>query len=201
MRKFLLVSLVLMLTGLASWAQRTVTGKVTDANGNPVPSASVQVQNTQVGTVTKEDGSFSLSVPANGRRLVITAVGFDAQEMNIGSQASYSISLKAANEQSMQEVVVVGYGTQQRKSFTGSASKVSAQKIATLMTPSIDKELAGRATGVQVTNSSGTVNSPARIRIRGVQSLSQSNDPLIVVDGIPIISGNLSTVHADLFWW
>ncbi|HEY0042325.1 MAG TPA: carboxypeptidase regulatory-like domain-containing protein, partial [Flavisolibacter sp.] len=73
MRKFLFVSLVLMLTGLTSWAQRTVTGKVTDANGNPVSSASVTVQNTQVGTITKEDGTFSLTVPANGRRLVITA--------------------------------------------------------------------------------------------------------------------------------
>src|SRR6476620_5670088 len=192
MRKFLLVSLVLMLTGLASWAQRTVTGKVTDANGNPVPSASVQVQNTQVGTVTKEDGTFSLSVPANGRKLVISAVGFGSQEINIGSQSSYPVSLRAGAEQNMQEVVVVGYGTQQRKSFTGSASKVNAQQISTLMTPSVDKELAGRAAGVQVTNSSGTVNAPAVIRIRGIQSINQANQPLFVVDGVPIITGNLS---------
>lgn len=92
----------------------------------------------------------------------------------------------------MQEVVVVGYGTQQRRAFTGSASKVNPGKIASLATPSIDKELAGRATGVQVTNTSGQINAPARIRIRGTNSINQSNDPLIVVDNIPIISGNLS---------
>ena len=83
MRKFLCLSVVLMLCSLVSWAQRSVTGKVTDATGNPVPNASIQVQNTQVGTVSKEDGTFSLTVPANGRRLVITAIGMAAQEVNV----------------------------------------------------------------------------------------------------------------------
>src|SRR5215204_1922631 len=110
MRKFLIVSLVLMLTGLTSWAQRTVTGKVTDANGNPVPSASVLVQNTRSGTVTKDDGTFSLSVPASGSRLVISAVGFGAQEVNLGSQSTYAILLQPGTDQSMQEVVVTAMG-------------------------------------------------------------------------------------------
>ncbi len=181
-----------MLCGLASWAQRTLTGKVTDANGAPISGASVQVQNTRAGTVTKDDGSFSINVPANGRSLIVTAVGMADQTIAIGSQANIAVSLQAGTQQNLAEVVVVGYGTQQRKSFTGSASKVNPQKIASLSTPSIDKELGGRATGVQVTNSSGLVNAPARIRIRGINSLNQTNDPLIVVDGIPIITGNLS---------
>src|SRR5579875_3025155 len=190
MRKFLCLSVVLTLFSLQLWAQRTVTGKVTDENGNPVISASVQVQNTRVGTVTKEDGTFSLYVPANGRALIVSAVGMATQTIPIGSQSNITVSLKTGTDNSMQEVVVVGYGVQQKKAFTGSASKVNADKIATLMTPSVDKELAGRATGVQVINAGGEVNAPARIRIRGINSISQNNDPLIVVDGIPIITGN-----------
>ena len=192
MRKFLLLSLVLMLAALTSWAQRTITGRVTDANGNPVPGASVQVQNTRVGTVTKDDGTFSLNVPANGRTLTISAVGMTPQDVAVGTKTSLSVSLQSNSGSNLQEVVVVGYGTQQKKAFTGSSSKVNPQQISTLMTPSVDKELAGRAAGVQVTNSSGTVNAPATIRIRGIQSINQSNQPLVIVDGVPIIQGNLS---------
>src|SRR5215218_4174191 len=106
MRKFLVLSLGLMLTGLTSWAQRTITGKVTDANGNPVPSASVLIQNTRAGTVTKEDGSFSINVPASGRTLVISAIGMAPQEVVIGTQSTLAVSLRAGTDQSMQEVVV-----------------------------------------------------------------------------------------------
>ena len=83
----------------------------------------------------------------------------------------------------MEDVVVVGYGTQQKKAFTGSASKIDAKEFATLVTPSIDKQLAGRAAGVQVSNAGGDPSAPARIRIRGVNSISQGQAPLIVVDG------------------
>ncbi|MGE5521103.1 MAG: SusC/RagA family TonB-linked outer membrane protein [Candidatus Dadabacteria bacterium] len=193
MRKLLLLTMMLVLTGVGAWAQRTVAGKVTDASGVPVPGASILVPNTKIGTMSKEDGTFSLQVPSNVRVLMISAVGMTPQQATIGSNGTVSVSLQPASEASMQEVVVVGYGTQQKKAFTGSASKVNAQQISTLMTPSIDKELAGRATGVQVTNSGGAINAPARIRIRGINSLNQSNDPLIVVDGVPIITGNLAS--------
>src|SRR5690349_12947362 len=161
MRKFLFLSCMLMLASLFSWAQRSISGRVTDANGNPIPGASVQVKSTRIGTVTKEDGTFTLTVPANGRTLVISAVGQAAQEVAVSGQSNISVSMQAGTERNLQEVVVTGYGTQSRKSFTGSASKVNAQQISTLMTPSVDKELGGRAAGVQVTNSSGTVNAPA----------------------------------------
>jgi len=142
MRKIVFLSLVLMLAALSSWAQRTITGRVTDANGNPVAGASVQIQNTKLGTVTKDDGSFSLNVPADGRTLVISAVGMAAQDVAIGSRTNLSVSLQANAGSNLQEVVVVGYGTQQKRAFTGSSSKVNPQQISTLMTPSIDKELA-----------------------------------------------------------
>ncbi len=191
MRKFLFLTSMLVLIGVASMAQRTVTGQVKDPNGNPIAGASVLVQGTSVGTVTNEAGNFTINVPGNNRVLIVSAVGMATQRVNIGAETNVEISL-LASEQALQEVVVTGYGTQQRRSFTGSSAKVNPQQISTLMTPSVDKELAGRAAGVQVTNSSGTINAPATIRIRGIQSINQSNQPLIVVDGAPIIQGNLS---------
>src|SRR5207302_9251754 len=104
MRKILLLLLGTLLLSMQLLAQeRTITGKVTDANGNPVPGASVQVQNTRTGTVTKEDGSFSISVPANRRTLIVSAIGQAAQEITIGSQTNISVSLQAASNNSMQE--------------------------------------------------------------------------------------------------
>jgi TonB-linked SusC/RagA family outer membrane protein len=191
MRKLLLLSMAVVLAIGQLHAQRSITGKVTDDKGSPIPNASVIVKDTRTGTITKIDGSYSLTVSANAKTIVISAVDMEPQEFTIGNEATINASLKAA-EKSLAEVIVVGYGTQQKKAFTGSASKVDAKKFSNLMTASIDKQLAGRATGVQVTNTSGIVNAPARIRIRGTNSLNQNNDPLVVVDGIPIITGNLA---------
>lgn len=192
MRKLFLLLFGVVFFAAQAMAQRTVTGKVTDEKGIPVANASVLVKGTTVGASTKADGSFSLSVPAEGKVLIISSIDMLTQEINIGSQSSITIALKG-EDKVMQEVVVVGYGTQQKKAFTGSASKVDVKEFANLVSPSVDKLLAGRATGVQVTNQSGLVNQPARIFIRGVNSISQNSGPLFVVDGIPIISGNLAS--------
>src|SRR4030095_13346062 len=191
MRKLLLLFMAVVLTAGQLWAQRAITVKVTDDKGAPIPNASFVVKGTQTGTVTKLDGTYSLNVPGTATILVISAVDMDPQEFTIGNQVTINASLKLVDK-SLAEVIVVGYGTQQKKAFTGSASKVDAKKFANLMTASVDKPLAGRATGVQVTNTSGIINAPARIRIRGTNSLNQTNDPLVVVDGIPIITGNLA---------
>ena len=195
MRNFLLASFCLLLgfcTQLRA-QERTVTGAVTSSDdSSPLPGVSVVVKGTLVGTVTDGNGKYSIRVPNGNSTLVFSFVGMEELEVLVGSQSVINPSLKTlANE--LSEVVVVGYGVQQRKAFTGSASKVDAKQFANLMTPSIDKQLAGRATGVQVTNVGGGVNTPARIRIRGTNSVNQANDPLIVVDGIPIISGNLAS--------
>lgn len=191
MRKLFLLFFGLVLFATAALAQRTITGKVIDEKGNAVANASVVVKGTTTGTTTKADGTYSLALPANAKVLVISSVDMLTLELNIGSQTSINAVLKG-EDKVMQEVVVVGYGTQQKKAFTGSASKVDAKEFANLITPSVDKQLAGRATGVQVTNQSGLVNQPARIFIRGINSISQSTGPLFVVDGVPIISGNLA---------
>jgi TonB-linked SusC/RagA family outer membrane protein len=174
-----------MLTGLVSWAQRTVSGKVTDANGNPVPSASIQVQNTQVGTVSKEDGTFSLTVPANGRRLVISAVGFGTQEVSIGSQAIYAISLREGGDQNMQEVVVTAMGVRRSEKALGYAvTKVDPGTLLQRSEPNVLNTLAGKVPGVDIRAGQGAPGAATRIQIRGVSSFS-GGEPLIVVDGVP----------------
>ncbi len=167
--------------------QRTVTGKVTDANGAPLPNASVVIKGTTTGTTTNADGDYTLPVQANSKTLVISSIGLTPMELSIGNKAVINASLQSA-EKSLSEVVVVGYGTQQKKAFTGSSAKVDVKEFANLMSPSVDKQLAGRAPGVQVTNSGGSINTPARIRVRGIASITGNNDPLIVVDGTPVLN-------------
>src|SRR6476620_8127735 len=120
MKRLLTTVLGMLILCIQLMAQsRTITGRVTNENGSSEVGASVQVLNTQVGTVTKEDGTFSLSVPANAKTLVISALGMATQEITLGSQTNLSISLRAGAQQNLQEVVVVGYGTQRRRSLTG----------------------------------------------------------------------------------
>lgn len=197
MRKFLCLSVVLTLLALQSWAQHTISGKVTDDKGIPLSNVSVQVKGTNAGTVTQADGSYTITVPSNARTLVFSSIGLGTQEISIGNKNSITVQLTSADK-SMQEVVVVGYGGTQKKSqVTASISKVDPTPIASLVTPSVDKQLGGRAAGVQVTNPSGLVNQPPRIRIRGVNSISGSRDPLFVLDGVPILSGGYSGVTSD----
>lgn len=193
MRKLLLLLLAVGASVCLLQAQqsRTITGKVTASDGSPIPNTSVIIKGTSYGATTKFDGTYSMSVPEGSKVLVFTAVGMADAEVNIDNKTVINIQLQSS-ERSLAEVVIVGYGTQQKKSFTGAASKVDVKEFSNLITPSVDKLLAGRASGVQVTNQSGLVNQPARITIRGINSINQGQGPLIVIDGIPMISGNLA---------
>ena len=192
MRKIIMTLMVALGFVLTATAQnRTVSGTLKDERGKPVANATVLVKGTVVGTSTDTEGKFSLSVPASGRTLVVSGIGFTSQDVSIGNKTNLDITM-TSSDVDMEEVVVVGYGVQQKKAFTGSASKIDAKEFATLVTPSIDKQLAGRAAGVQVSNAGGDPSAPARIRIRGVNSISQGQSPLIVVDGVPFITGNLA---------
>lgn len=193
MKKLLSIFLAVLVFAYNSNAQnRTITGRVTNKENAPLEGVSVSTSNGSTGTQTEKDGTYSLSVASNVRSLVFSFVNFETLTRNIGNASTINVTL-SSKDTKLDEVVVVGYGVQQKKAFTGSASRVETKEFANLMTASIDKQLAGRATGVQVTNSSGLVNQPARIRIRGIQSITGVSDPLIVVDGIPIISGNLAS--------
>src|SRR5215211_892543 len=119
MRKILCLVVAVIAMTFPSWAQRTVSGKVTDDKGAPVPNVSIQVKATQIGTVSNTDGAYSVAVPSNARILVFSSVGMATQEVAIGNQAAIDITLQNSTEANLQEVVVVGYGTQRRKEITG----------------------------------------------------------------------------------
>ncbi len=189
--KWIFLAGFLALSGQLLAQTRVITGKVTDATDNPIPNVSVLAKGTTAGTSTGTDGTYTLKVPASAKVLIFSAVGFTPIEHTIGSRDRLDASLTPVDK-NLQDVVVVGYGTQQKNAFTGSAAKVDVSKFTDQLAPSVDKQLAGRAAGVQVTNAGGLVNTPAVIRIRGIQSITGNNDPLIIVDGIPITTGNLA---------
>ncbi len=191
MRKLMLLLawLCTMYTGFAQSA-RTVTGKVTDDTGKPLAGVTVSAVGLERNSLTDEKGFFSIQINEKVRQLKFSYVGFvDAEVRIVGNSVNVSLTSDA---KALSEVVVVGYGTQQKKAFTGSASKIETKEFSQLVTPSIDRQLAGRAPGVQVSTPGGLINSPARIRVRGINSISGGLAPLIVVDGVPAISGNLA---------
>jgi len=181
---------ILLLFSHFVYAQsKTITGRVTDAGGVGLAGVSVTARGTNVGTSTATDGSFSITVPANTSTLVFSSVGYTSQEISIGNQSNVTVSLQAAAG-NLNEVVVVGYGTQRRRDMTGAIAKVSSDKITSIPAPSFEAALQGRAAGVQVTQGSGLAGSGSVVRVRGIGSISASGDPLYVIDGIPIIQDN-----------
>lgn len=190
MKRFFACLLGLLFTMQLFAQNKTVTGRITDNAGTPLPNVSVQVKGSSIGTTSDVNGRFSLSVPSSASTLVFTYSGMDAQEMAIGNESNLNVSLQG-RAQALDEVVVVGYGTQRKRSVTAAISKVDPGAISNLVTPSIDKQLAGRAAGVQVSNAGGLLNQEPRIRIRGVNSINTGRDPLIVVDGVPFQTGGV----------
>lgn len=179
--------LFLLIAASPVMAQRTVTGKVTNATGDPVSGATISVVGSQVGTSAASDGSFTIAVPAN-RSLRITAVGYTDQEIKITNQSTITVKLQASNT-TLEQVVVVGYGTQRREAVTGSVASIKAEAIREVPSSNITQALQGRLAGVEISQSSSQPGTAMQIRIRGTRSLTGSNDPLIVLDGIPFAGG------------
>ncbi|GAA4903080.1 TonB-dependent receptor [Mucilaginibacter defluvii] len=178
---------------LSAHAQgKRVTGTVSD-NAGPIPGASVRVKGSTAGTTTTPTGTYSLNVP-DGAVLVVTYVGYATQEIPVNDRSTINVTL-LSNSQSLQEIVVVGYGTTQRKDLTGSVSSVSADQVAKVPVTQLDQALQGRAAGVQVTNNDGAPGASVSVQIRGVGSL-RNNDPLYVVDGYPI-TGGLNNINPN----
>lgn len=176
--------------GLASAQTTRVTGIVTYADDNePVIGASVVVKGTTIGTITNFDGAFTLDVPTNAKTLTVSYVGMIPQDVEI--KPAMSILLQS-DTQNLEEIVVVGYGTQRKKDVTSSISQVRGQDIADKAAPSFLQQMAGRASGVQIISSSADVSTPPRVIIRGVGTISSSTAPLYVVNGIPVASGNMA---------
>jgi TonB-linked SusC/RagA family outer membrane protein len=197
MRRLLFFVLGMMLISAQLLAQnRTITGKVTDAQGIPVSNASVSVKGTTTGTSTGADGSFSLSVPANAKTLVISSIGYQAQEIAIGSQSSISVSLVSANDQLTEVVVSVPYGTIKKKAFTGAEVTINARAIEKQQVTSVTNTLEGLVPGIITTNGGGAPGSSASILIRGFSSINGSSDPLYVLNGVPY-DGSIASLSTD----
>ena len=166
---------------------KTVSGKVTDSkDGSPLVGASVVAKGTKTGTQTGADGTFKLSVPSNVTTLVISSVGFGTKE--VSASGSVDVALTAAAD-ALSEVVVVGYGTRKAKDVTGSVAKITEKDFNKGQIASPDQLLQGRAPGVLVTPASGEPGAAATINIRGTSSIGGSQEPLYVVDGVPLITG------------
>lgn len=192
----LVLSLVLL--GSVAWSQsKTVTGKVVDKSGTPVSKATILVKGTNVGTSTDETGSFSLSAPAGATTLVISSVGFESVERPIAGGVM-DISLEASQSK-MQEVVVVGYGTQKKATISGSVVSVKGSDLQKSPTVNLSNSIAGRMAGVVAVNRSGEPGyDGSSIRIRGANTLN-NNDALIVIDGIPNRAGGIDRINpADI---
>src|SRR5690606_34572808 len=158
-----------------------ISGTVTDDTGQALPGATVTVQGTTLGTVSDLDGKYSLSVPA-GSTLVFTYIGYEAQRIQVGNQTVIDVQM-AEDASSLEEVVVVGYGTQRRSDLTGSVSSVKAEELAAYPAISAVQALQGRAAGVQIQSNNGAPGAALKVRIRGGNSINASSDPIFVVDG------------------
>ncbi|GAB2591970.1 TonB-dependent receptor [Spirosoma areae] len=167
---------------------RTITGMVKSGeNGQGIPGANVQIKGTTRGTSTDANGRFSLSVPDENVSLVISSIGFLTQEISLGSRSTVELTL-TTDTRALNEVLVVGYGVQQKRDVTGAISQVKAEDIKNLPLTGLDQALQGRAAGVQVTQNSGEPGGSVSVRIRGVGSFG-NNEPLYVIDGFPTQSG------------
>ena len=169
-----------------------VVGKVISSkDGRPMEGVSVKVKGKKIGTSTKSDGSFTLDVPDNSAVLEFSAVGYLSTTAKVGESGIVSISLQEAASD-LEDVVVVAYGTQKRSTFTGAATIVNNQMIEDVPRTSFQDSLQGNAVGVLSTNGTGQPGAAPDIRIRGVGSITASSAPLYVVDGVPLVSGDIS---------
>lgn len=182
-----IVLMIVCMTPLWAFSQNiTVTGTVLDEAGDPLIGATVQQKGSGNGIATDIDGNFKLNVPKNAT-LVVSYVGYTTQAVAVDGRTSITITMKE-NSEVLDEVVVVGYGQMKRSDMTGSVASVSDAAIKKSVPTSIDQVLQGRAAGVQIQANSGTPGASSSIRIRGINSLNATNQPIFVIDGVVIDS-------------
>ncbi|HVK97013.1 MAG TPA: SusC/RagA family TonB-linked outer membrane protein, partial [Flavisolibacter sp.] len=163
---------------------RAITGRVTDQEGSPVAGVTVTVKGSTTATVTDANGTYSILAPANST-LVFSSVGFGSMEMRVGDRASINATLTSTSA-NLSEVVVIGYGTARRRDVTGSVTSVNARDFNKGVQVSADQLIQGKVAGVQILNNSGAPGGSTTVRIRGASSIRAGNQPLFVVDGVPL---------------
>ncbi|WP_299185570.1 TonB-dependent receptor [uncultured Aquimarina sp.] len=171
-----------------SFAQeKKITGTVTDDNGLPLPGVNIIVKNTSEGTQTDFDGNYSITA-TTGAILTYSYVGFETKEVTVGSKNNINVSLLVSRA-TLEEVVVVGFGERARKSLSTSIATVEVDDIVNIATPTVSGALQGTVTGLQVNQNSGTPGAGFSVRVRGASSIQGSNEPLYVLDGVPLLNG------------
>ena len=187
---------LLVLLGMPAFSQNSVvTGKVADSSGTPVVGASVTIAGTSRGTTTDGQGVYHLTVRPGDNTLLISAVGYSSRQIPISSTGT--ITLSVVNS-SLNDVVVIGYGTVRKKDLTGSIAVVSEKDFQKGAITTPDQMIAGKVAGVSVISNSGSPGAGSTIRIRGGTSISASNDPLFVIDGVPVSNNTISGVANPL---
>ncbi|RYD89873.1 MAG: SusC/RagA family TonB-linked outer membrane protein, partial [Sphingobacteriales bacterium] len=177
-------------------AQSTVTGMVTDQRDSlPLPGVSIAIKGTTIGTQSKSDGTFSLSVPAGATTLVFTYIGY--KELSLGITSNFMNIRLAPDLKQLSEVVVVGYGTQIKQSVTGAISTVTSKDIEGTPVTSLEQAMQGKTAGVVIQANTGKLGQAIKISVRGSASISAGTQPLVVVDGIIINSADISTTTAQ----
>ncbi|TAF67321.1 MAG: TonB-dependent receptor [Cytophagales bacterium] len=169
---------------------KTVRGRILDSDGVPIPGVTVFIEGTTNGTTTDDRGNYEISASDNDV-LVYQSVGLTTQKVRVGAQSNIDVSMQ---DQELSEVVVVAYGTADRSSITNSVTSVSSEQIKNLPILGVEQALQGRATGVQITQNSGSPGGGIAVRVRGASSISASNEPLYVIDGVPINTGSYSAI-------
>ncbi|MGB8193189.1 MAG: TonB-dependent receptor [Chitinophagaceae bacterium] len=171
-----------------AFAQRTITGTVTDDKRAPLSGATVAVKGTKVMTVTSANGNFTLSVPANAKTLLVSFVGMETKELSIGSGNNLSVSLVPGSS-TLTDVVVVGYGKERRVNLTTAQTSVGSKEIEKTVNTTIEQAIQGRAAGVYVTQNSGQPGGGISVNIRGISTISGNTEPLYVIDGVQLQGG------------
>jgi iron complex outermembrane receptor protein len=186
-----IIALVLLLPLSAAAQTKTVTGTVVDERNEVLPGVSVTITGTSAGTVTGIDGTYSVDLPEGSNQIEFSFLGYEKQTVTVGNAKVINIQLQP-DVQMMNEVVVIGYGTQKKKDLTGSVAVVGEKDFNKGLLSSPEQLINGKIAGMQIMSNSGSPTAGSTIRIRGGASLNASNDPLIVLDGVPLEIGGIS---------
>lgn len=197
MKQLFTTAMLFLLFVAGAYAQRTVTGKVTDQAGEPLIGATIAVKNTKVGTITDINGAFSVQVADNNAVLSVNYTGYTSQEVAVGANTVLNVVL-GENQNVIDEVVVIGYGKQIRSTLTGNIAKLTNENVKGMPVVSLEQAMQGQAAGVSVESVNGKVGAAARVRVRGVGSINAGTEPLFVIDGIPLAKDARNTYGAAL---
>ncbi|OHX64635.1 SusC/RagA family TonB-linked outer membrane protein [Flammeovirga pacifica] len=196
MKNYIFSLFILLLLPVCVSAQTIISGTVKDVDGNTLPGVNIRIVGTNTGTITDFDGKYKLPNLVKDDQIEFSFIGMETQIIKVTTQSTLDVTLVNELNQ-LDEVMVIGYGTTKKKDLTGSVASVNAEELSQTATANYDEALMGRVAGVQVTSAEGTPGSPMNIVIRGGNSITGSNQPLYVVDGIPLTDFDPATINTE----